>query len=86
MAQEILLRGFKMEISASWDPLIPELNGIIGHPVHSPLFACALIHPQPGRKDPLMSSITHREDGADRAKKCPYKSLFCAEPASKRGG
>lgn len=29
-----------------------------------------------------MSSITHREDGADRTKKGPYKSFFCVEPAS----
>ena len=86
MSKEMLLPGFKMGISASRDSLIPELTGIIGQPVRSPLLACALIRPHPGRKDPLMSSITHREDGADRAKKCPYKSFFCAEPASKRGG
>ena len=86
MSKEMLLPGFKMGISASRDPLIPQLIGIIGQPVHSPLLACALIRPHPGRKDPLMSFITPREDGADRAKKCPYKSFLCAEPASKRGG
>ena len=57
MSKEMLLPGFKMEISASWDPLTPELTRIIGHPVRSLLFACAFN--LPSAREERSSDVIH---------------------------
>lgn len=83
-SQEMPLSWYKLTSCLLGAPLVLGKWNDSSPTLYPSLYTCSLFGPQLGRKDALMSSITHREDDAGGAKEGPYKSFVCVEPASKR--